>query len=398
MQKSIKENQLQSPLSTKQYDARYKTLFEQVNAAAFLTTINGEIIEANQKSCDMFGYEWNEFLRLSLHDILSKNIQWDTFREDIVAKGGIRLEVESIRKDGRYLPAELSISLFKLDSKPMMFVLLWDISHRKQAEEKLKESEKKYRGLFEYTTDGTIVLDARGNIVDVNTKICQLLDMRKEQFKGKNLFNMDLLTSTSLPVVVQQFEFLLSEKTAKSFKTEIKNSHATILNVEISSFFLVKQDNEVDNFVLIIRDITDEIKNEKTHIIERNLLKTLMDTITDCIYFKDIKNKYIMVNKAQSLQFNLTPQQMIGKTDFDLLPHEYARKHYIDEKSIILSKTPIIDREEKIVAKDGSLQWVSITKAPWYNEEGELIGTMGIARDITKYKQQIDSQINKTNQ
>ena len=44
-------------------DGRYKTLFEQVNAAAFLTTFEGQILEANQKSCDLFGYEWNELLR-----------------------------------------------------------------------------------------------------------------------------------------------------------------------------------------------------------------------------------------------------------------------------------------------------------------------------------------------
>jgi PAS domain S-box-containing protein len=369
-----------------QEDARYKTLFEQINAAAFLTTYNGEIIEANLKSCDLFGYEWNELLRLSLKDILSNTIEWQQLQEEIAAKGGIRFEVECMTKDGSYLPTELSISLFTMNNKPVMFALLWDISQRKKAEEKLRESEKKYRGLFEYTTDGTIVLDARGDILDANTKICQILDMRKEELKGKNLFNMNLLTSTSLPMVVKQFEQLLTEKTAKNFKTEIKNSKGTILNVEISSFFLVKKDNEVDNFVLIIRDITNKTKNQNNNILEHSLLKTLMNTLTDCIYFKDIKNRYVLVNKAQALQYNKTPQEIIGKTDFDFLPNEQARKNFIDEKSIMHSQLPLIDKDDKIVDIDGSYKYVCITKVPWYNEKGQVIGIMGITRDNSNNK------------
>ena len=373
-------------VDSKTDDGRYKTLFEQVNAAAFLTTFEGQILEANQKSCELFGYEWNEILRLSLKDILPRETDWDQFKEEIAAKGGLKVETESITKDGSYIPAEISISLFMMSGKPVMFVLVWDITERKKAENKLRESEKKYRGLFEYTTDGTLVLDARGNILDLNTKICEMLDLTKDSLIGKNLFGMDILTATSLPVVVNQFEQLLSEKTAKSFTTEIINKQGTVLNVEISSFFLVKQDNEVDNFVLIIRDITMRNANEKKRIYEHGLLKTLMDNIPDSLYFKDEQSRFVLVNKAKASHSNVSPKEMIGKTDFDFLSEDQARKIFIDDRSTMQSGKPIINKEEKITHSDGSERWVSVTKIPWYNAEGDIIGTMGITREITEWK------------
>jgi PAS domain S-box-containing protein len=77
---------------------------------------------------------------------------------------------------------------------------------------------------------------------------------------------------------------------------------------------------------------------------------------------------------------------MIGKTDFDFLSEEQARKIFIDDQSIMQSGKPIINKEEKITHSDGSERWVSVTKIPWYNTEGDIIGTMGITRDITKWK------------
>lgn len=373
-------------VDSKTDDGRYKTLFEQVNAAAFLTSFEGQILEANQKSCELFGYEWNEILRLSLKDILPRETDWDQFKEEIAAKGGLKVETESITKDGSYIPAEISISLFMMSGKPVMFVLVWDITERKKAENKLRESEKKYRGLFEYTTDGTLVLDARGDILDVNTEICEMLDLTKDSLIGKNLFGMDILTATSLPVVVNQFEQLLSEKTAKSFTTEIINKQGTVLNVEVSSFFLVKQDNEVDNFVLIIRDITMRNANEKKRIYEHGLLKTLMDNIPDSLYFKDEQSRFVLVNKAKASHSNVSPEEMIGKTDFDFLSEDQARKIFIDDQSIMQSGKPIINKEEKITHSNGSERWVSVTKIPWYNAEGDIIGTMGITREITEWK------------
>jgi PAS domain S-box-containing protein len=364
-------------------DERYKTLFEQINAAAFLTTFEGQILEANHKSCELFGYRWNELLRLSLKDVLSGDIDWPQFKDEIAARGGLNIETESICKDGSYTPVEISISLFKMDDKPVMFALFWDITERIEAEKRLKESEKKYHGLFEFATDGIFVLDARGEILDVNTKLCEMVDLTKDEIIGKNLFSMDFLTAQSLPIVISQFEQLLSEKTANSYTTQIKTRQENLLDVEVSSFFLIKKDKEVDNFILIVRDITARNETEQRRIREHELLKTLIDTIPDSVYFKDEQNRFVLVNKSKAEHSNVSPEEMVNKTDFDFLPEDQARKIFDDDNNIIQSGQPIINKLEKLTYGDGSERWVSVTKVPRYSAEGDIIGTLGISRDVT---------------
>jgi PAS domain S-box-containing protein len=367
-------------------DDRYKTLFERINAAAFLTNIDGQILEANQKSYEFLGYDGNELLRLTLQDVLAHELDWAACRDELAARGCLTIESESICKDGSHFPVELSFSIFRMNGTLVMFVLLWDITERKNQEKRLKESEKKYHGLFEYTTDGIFVLDPRGNILDVNTRMCEILDVTKSSVLNKNLFSTEILTPRSLPVVIQEFEQLLSEKIAASYTTEVKNRQGIILDVEISSFFLVKKDNEVDNFVLIVRDITARNDAEKKRAREHELLKTLMDTIPDSVYFKDDQNRFILVNKAKAEHSNETPETMIGKTDFDYFPREQAQRIVDDENAIMRSGQPMINKLEHLVREDGSEHLVSVTKIPRYNEDGDIIGTVGISRDVTEWK------------
>jgi PAS domain S-box-containing protein len=368
------------------FDDRYNTLFERINAAAFLTSFDGQIQEANQKSYEFLGYDWNELLRLTLQDILSKELDWAECRDELAAHGCLTLESETICKDGTQFPVDVNISIFRMNGKLVMFVLLWDITERKNQEKRLKESEKKYHGLFEYTTDGIFVLDTRGDILDINTRMCEILDVMKSSVLNKNLFSMDLLTARSLPVVIQQFEQLLSEKIAASYTTEVKNRQGRVLDVEISSFFLVKKDNEVDNFVLIVRDITSRNEAELKRTWEHELLKTLMDNVPDSVYFKDDQNRFILVNKAKAAHSNVTPEEMMGKTDFDFLPREQAQRIVDDENAIMRSGQVIINKLEHLGSDDGLERWMSVTKIPRYNEEGDIIGTMGVSRDVTDWK------------
>lgn len=383
----IKENFVeQEPVHTSS-DDRYKTVFERINAAAFLSSFEGQIQEANQKSYEYLGYDWNELLRLTLHDVLSKEIDWTQIREDLAARGCLTLESEAVCKNGTQFPVDVNISIFRMNGKLVLFMLLWDITERKNQEKRLKESEKKYHGLFEYTTDGIFVLDAHGDILDINTRMCEILDVMKSSVLKKNLFSMDLLTARSLPVVVQQFEQLLSEKIAGSYTTEIKNRQGNVLQVEISSFFLVKKDNEVDNFVLIVRDITTRNEMEEKRSEDHELLETVMENIPELVACKDDQHRFILVSKAQAAAAHRTPEQMVGKTDFDFAAPEQAQRIVDDENAIMRSGQSIVDRLERIPCEEGSERWISVTRIPRYNVEGTIIGTMSISQDVTLLRQ-----------
>ena len=368
------------------FDGRYKTLFEQVNAAAFMATLDGNITEANQKSCELLGYDWDEFMQLSLRDILPASVDWPQLVEDISAKGGINFETENIRKDGSHVSVQISTSLFKMEEKPVMLALIQDITERKKAENKLKESEQKYRGLFECTTDGIMILDARGEILDANCRAYEIFSLKKEDMIGNNFLGMGLLTQKSLSILVRQFEELLSDRIAKIHETEIKDKEGNTLNIELSSFFLLKKEDDDVNFVVLIRDISDRKKAEIEIARAHELLQTLMDNIPDSIYFKDESNRFIMVNKAKASHADVNPGDMIGKTDFDFMPEDQARKSFEDDEELMKTGKFIVNKVEKLIGNDGIERWISVTKVPRFDEEGNIIGTVGISRDITEWK------------
>lgn len=495
---------------SKSYDSLYKTLFEQVNAAVFLLDFDGEILEANWHSCELYGYSWKELSRMSIRSLFLKDYDWESFQEEISSKGGLNFESKNVHKNNSEFPVEISTSLFSVGGKPVILALIRDITERKKAEEeltaseeryrtifensavsimltdeqekiiswneytekmlglkkddllnnhvkklypedewlkiraknirkkgsqhhletkmikkdgslldvdisvtvlkdsdgnpkgsigvvrnisdrkkaelKLKENEEKYRSLFESTTDGTFVLDSRGEIIDVNNRALEMFGIERNQIISNNFLSMDLLTARSLPVVVKQFGDLLSNKKAKTEETEIKTERGEVLNVEISSFFLVKRrDHEVDNFVVIIRDISDRKQTEIKLSKEHSLLQTLMDNIPDSIYFKDEQSRYVLVNKAKAQKYNLEPDEMIGKTDFDFMPEEKAKKAFEDDMYVINTGKFVIDKSFKFIDNTGAERWLTVTKVPRFDEEGNIVGIAGISKDITKW-------------
>ncbi|VGO21167.1 SpoIIE family protein phosphatase [Pontiella sulfatireligans] len=117
------------------------------------------------------------------------------------------------------------------------------------------------------------------------------------------------------------------------------------------------------------------------------LLKNLMENMTDNIYFKDTQSRFIMVNKAFCDWTGLSPDHVIGQTDFDLFASAHAQQAFDDEQRIVASGKPMIGIEEKETWPDGRVTWVSTTKMPLKSSDGETIGTFGVSRDITDHKE-----------
>ena len=128
---------------------------------------------------------------------------------------------------------------------------------------------------------------------------------------------------------------------------------------------------------------------------EKYLLDSLMDNIPDAIYFKDRQSKFIRLSKYLADNFHRKVDDLIGKSDFDFQDHAHAQEAFEDEKNIMATQKPKIDYVEKEVLTDGSEHWVSTTKMPLVNTKGEVVGTFGISRDVTKLKKLEIEVLNK---
>ncbi len=132
------------------------------------------------------------------------------------------------------------------------------------------------------------------------------------------------------------------------------------------------------------RDVTKEHLIEKELEYEKELLNLLMNNVPDRIYFKDIESRYIRINEALCKSFGAKEQkEVIGKTDYHFFAKDIANESRFNEKKIYATGVPLINRVDKEKLQDGSDIWLSTTKVPIKNEEGEIIGLVGISRDVT---------------
>ena len=135
------------------------------------------------------------------------------------------------------------------------------------------------------------------------------------------------------------------------------------------------------------------------------LLQQLMDNMTDNIFFKDLESRFILINKSCARWNGFkTPEDAIGKSDFDLFTKEFAEAARNDELLIHTSDKPMVSKEEFAEFEDGHTQWVSTTKIPLHDKDNNVIGCIGIGRDITDIKRkeeeltELSARLSETNE
>ncbi len=120
---------------------------------------------------------------------------------------------------------------------------------------------------------------------------------------------------------------------------------------------------------------------------ERMSLQKLIDLVPDNLWVKDAESRFVIANDATARQIGLAASgDLIGKTDLELHPADAARKYLADERKIVETGQSLIDIEEYVIDPDGGKVWVSSTKVPLRGDSGEVVGVVGISRDISARK------------
>jgi PAS domain S-box-containing protein len=121
---------------------------------------------------------------------------------------------------------------------------------------------------------------------------------------------------------------------------------------------------------------------------EKSLVRALLETLPDRIFFKDIKSRFIRVNPSMARFWGYErPEELAGKDDYAILKPEGAAKTIADEEEIMRTGEPIMSQIERKELADGSINWSLTTKLPLRDRNGRIIGTMGMSRDITRLKE-----------
>ncbi|WP_405267424.1 PAS domain-containing sensor histidine kinase [Cellulophaga sp. Ld12] len=146
---------------------------------------------------------------------------------------------------------------------------------------------------------------------------------------------------------------------------------------------------EDEKFVGIIgtfQDITEDVKAQQKTKESENLLRTLIDHLPLNVFVKDLESKKILVNQSECDYLNLTSEELIGKSDFDLYDHDVAQISRDEDLKILSTLEPMLGVETINIRKDGKQTNFLTSKIPLFNEENDVIGLIGFSLDITQIK------------
>src|SRR5918992_2552436 len=117
------------------------------------------------------------------------------------------------------------------------------------------------------------------------------------------------------------------------------------------------------------------------------LLRILVDSLPEQFYVKDTEGRYLFNNLAHVRALGAeSPEGIAGKSDFNFYPKEFAERYRADEREVIRSGKPLVAKEEPSVAGECNERWHSTTKVPLRDGNGEIVGLVGITRDVTERK------------
>ncbi len=136
----------------------------------------------------------------------------------------------------------------------------------------------------------------------------------------------------------------------------------------------------------VAHDITERKCAEHKLEAERTLFRAMIDQVPDYLFVKDKESRFVIANQAVAADLGLQPEDLIGKTDFELHQRDFALKFYSDEQKVIASGEPFIDTEDMVVDTAGKDKWFATSKVPLRDSQNNIIGIVGVCRDVTDRK------------
>ncbi len=287
--------------------------------------------------------------------------------------------------NGRSMWFQATISPLDADNS------LWvahDISNRKQMEEALRSAEARYRSIFESATVGIYQSTPDGHFLSVNPAIAHMFGYTspEEMLASINDIGTQIYRD---PTRRQEFRRAMTEQGfIKEFINEEHCKDGSWIWTSNTARVVKDDTGNILYYEGFQTDITDRKRAEEVAAEERTLLFTLINNLPDRIYVKDIEGRKIISNTADwQASGGKRFEDVLGKTDFETYPAELAARFWADDKMVLDSGQPIVNREEPGLDSQGNRIWTLTTKVPLRDKGDQIVGLVGIGHDTSNRKQ-----------
>ena len=348
---------------------------------------DGKINDVNLATELVTGYSRDELIGTDFSDYFTEPEKARKGYQHVFYEGFVRdypLEIQ--HKDGNITPVLYNASVYRDKNKEVMgvFAAARDITEVKKAEKSLKESEEKYRTLFNSSPDYTILVGLEGNLIDVNDSAQKIVGLSEGDLIGKPFTKLEFLLDEEMPLHMEKFSQTLKGEFIAPYESKFIDKNGEIRHVE-TYFKPLKKDGEIFAFNVIAHDITERKKAEEALQESEKKYRDLAELLPQPVFESDLNGNITFANRMGLETFGFTQEDLDNglKTNQVLAPEDHVKA--MEDTQRILNGEGLSIGEYTGLRKDGTT-FPMIAYVNPIIQKNKIIGSRGVLIDISELK------------
>jgi len=366
-------------------ESLYQSLFDHIPVGLYRTTQTGQIIDANPALVQMLGYPNREsLLAINAADaylIPEGRIQWQTLME---RDGVVRnFEAQLRRADGSIVWVEENSRVVRGGDGRVLYYegSFEDITERKRVEEALRESEKKYRKIFENVQDVFYQVNNRGEIIEISPSIERYSGYTREELIGKPIEEVYFNPEDRIGLL----KTIEEKGEVVDYEVRLKSKDSRLIYTSVNAHILFDSTGKAIGVEGTLRDVNDQKKAKEELRKSEERFKDLYDNAPVGYHEYDAEGRITRVNRTDLEMLGYTRDEMIGRPIWEFnVEREVARKQILEK--LAGSRPPGRGLERTYKRKDGTVFPVLIEDRLILDEKGQITGIRCTIQDITERK------------
>lgn len=383
--------QKQIQLELKRSQAQLQAILDHTPVGIYVKDLEGRYTLVNRAVEQIFQVKQADWIGKTDLEVMPAKIAESILDNDlqIIDQGQpIHLEETVISQEEERHFLAVKFPLLNENNQPYAICgISTDITDFKRTEQELKTQKAFLQSIWDNINYGIFVLDVINDGEDFrflrfNPATKRNLSISLQSFVGQTL--KQAFPAEMAKIFLPRYREVVRSGESLSFEERFS------IENELTWWFITlaplkDSQGKVYQIIATSENITERKRTEEKLRIQQNQIKYLLNNIPHMAWLKNKQGQFIAVNDPLSRQFCLTPEQMIGRVDSDFFGEELARKILKDDQDVMISDKPLLS-EKKIIYSDGKVSWIEIYKTPIISDHNQILGTVGIAVEITDRK------------